>query len=127
LNRFIGLCVTTLGDRVVEVRVSKVLKDSPVRLVSPKDAQNKEMHRIQRLLDKEYEVPRKIMEVNGRHPLIGHLAQLATRQPDAPLLAMSIEQLYANALVQEGLHPNPADMLPRIQALLEVAAAQAVQ
>jgi len=109
------------------VRASKVLKDSPVRLVSPKDAQNKEMYRIQRLLDKEYEVPQKILEVNGRHPLIAHLAQLATQEPDSPLLEMSIEQLYASALVQEGLHPNPADMLPRIQALLEVAAAQAVQ
>ncbi len=127
LNRFIGKCVTTLGERVTEVRVSKVLKDSPVRLVSPKDAQNKEMHRIQRLLDKEYEVPRKILEVNGRHPLIANLAQLASHQPDAPLLIMSIEQLYANALVQEGLHPNPADMLPRIQNILEVAAAQAVK
>ncbi|HRQ41458.1 MAG TPA: molecular chaperone HtpG [Chloroflexota bacterium] len=127
LNRFIGVCVTTLGERVTEVRVSKVLKDSPVRLVSPKDAQNKEMHRIQRLLDREYEVPRKILEVNGRHPLIANLAQLASQQPDAPLLTMSIEQLYANALVQEGLHPNPADMLPRIQTILEVAAAQAVQ
>lgn len=127
LNRFISACVTTLGERVTEVRVSKVLKDSPVRLVSPKDAQNKEMHRIQRLLDKEYEVPRKILEINGHHPLIANLSQLATQQPDAELLTMSIEQLYANALVQEGLHPNPADMLPRIQSILEVAAAQAVQ
>lgn len=127
LNRFISACVTTLGERVTEVRVSKVLKDSPVRLVSPKDAQNREMHRIQRLLDKDYEIPRKILEVNGRHPLIANLAQLATQQPDAPLLTMSIEQLYANALVQEGLHPNPADMVPHIQSILEVAAAQAVQ
>lgn len=125
LNRFIGRCVTTLGDRVVEVRVSKVLKDSPVRLVSPKDAQNREMHRIQRLLNQDYEVPKKILEVNGRHPLIAHLSNLATNQPDSPLLKLSIEQLYESALVQEGLHPNPADMLPRIQQLLEIAAAQA--
>jgi hypothetical protein len=38
---------------------------------------------------------------------------------------MSIEQLYDSALIQEGLHPNPADILPRIQQLLTLAAAQA--
>lgn len=122
-NLFVGRCVTTLGDRVVEVRASKVLKDSPVRLVSPKDAENKEMHRIQRLLNEDYQIPKKILEVNRQHPLIADLSRLAARQPDAPLLTLSIEQLYESALVQEGLHPNPAEMLPRIQALITIAAA----
>lgn len=124
-NSFVGRCVTTLGDRVLEVRASKVLKDSPVRLVSPKDAQNKEMHRIQRLMGQDYEVPKKILELNRHHPLIADLSHLAGERPDSPLLKLSIEQLYENALVQEGLHPNPADMLPRIQELMEIAAAQA--
>ena len=39
-------------------------------------------------------------------------------------LDLSIEQLYDSALVQEGLHPNPAEMLPRIQRLLALAAAK---
>lgn len=121
-NRFVGRCVTTLGERITEVRESKVLKDSPVRLVSPKDSHNKEMHRIQRLLNQDYEVPKKILEVNRNHPLIADLSRLAAEQPEAPLLRLSIEQLYASALVQEGLHPNPADMLPRIQELMEIAA-----
>jgi molecular chaperone HtpG len=120
-NRFIGRCVTTLGDRVTEVRASKVLKDSPVRLVSPADEQNKEMHRIQRLLSDDYEVPQKIMEVNRSHPLIAGLAQMVTTHPDAELINLSIEQLYDSALIQEGLHPNPADILPRMQQLLSIA------
>jgi molecular chaperone HtpG len=36
-----------------------------------------------------------------------------------------VEQLYESALVQEGLHPNPAEMLPRIQQLMSLAAAKA--
>ena len=123
LNLFIGRCVTVLGDRVVEVKVSKVLKDSPVRLVSPKDAENREMHRIQRLLDEAYEVPKKILEINPHHHLIANLTAVAADDAEAPLLNLSIEQLYASALVQEGLHPNPADMLPRIQEIMEIAAA----
>lgn len=122
-NRFVGQCVTTLGERVLEVRASKVLKDSPVRLVSPKDAENKEMDRIQRLLNQDYEVPKRILEVNRHHTLIANLSHLATDKPDDPLLTLSIEQLYESALVQEGLHPNPSDMLPRIQELMEIAAA----
>jgi molecular chaperone HtpG len=38
---------------------------------------------------------------------------------------LAIEQLYESALVQEGLHPNPAEMLPRIQKLMALAAANA--
>jgi molecular chaperone HtpG len=123
-NRFVGRCVTTLGDRVTEVRASKVLKDSPVRLVSPADEQNREMHRIQRMLSDEYEVPKKIMEINRSHPLIADLAQLIGDEPDAELINLSIEQLYDSALIQEGLHPNPADILPRVQKLLAIAAAK---
>jgi molecular chaperone HtpG len=121
-NRFVGRCVTTLGDRVLEVRASKVLKNSPVRLVSPEDAQNREMERIYRLLDQEYEVPKRILEVNRDHPLIGDLARMVGNQPDDPFINLAIEQLYEGALVQEGLHPNPAGMLPRIQELLELTA-----
>ncbi len=124
-NQFVGRCVTTLGDRVLEVRASKVLKNSPVRLVSPADAQNKEMDRIQRLLNQDYEVPKRILEVNRNHPLVAHLAHLVANQPHSELINLSIEQLYDSALIQEGLHPNPADILPRIQQLLTLAAAQA--
>jgi molecular chaperone HtpG len=123
-NRFVGRCVTTLGDRVVEVRESKVLKSSPVRLVSPEDAPAQDMQRIQRMLNQDYEVPKKILEVNRNHPLVANLANLITTQPDAELINLSIEQLFDSALVQEGLHPNPVEMLPRIQQLLTLASAQ---
>ncbi|MBK8899922.1 MAG: molecular chaperone HtpG [Anaerolineaceae bacterium] len=126
-NQFIGRCVTTLGDKVLEVRASKVLKNSPVRLVSPADAPNREMDRIQRLLNQDYEVPKRILEVNRSHPLVAHLAHLVANQPDNALINLGIEQLYDSALIQEGLHPNPADILPRIQQLLTLAAAQADQ
>jgi molecular chaperone HtpG len=48
-----------------------------------------------------------------------------TNKPDSELITLSIEQLYDSALVQEGLHPNPTEMLPRIQQLMALAAANA--
>ena len=120
-NQFIGRCVTTLGERVVEVRESKVLKDSPVRLVSPPDAADRDYQRLQRFFDENYEVPKKILEINRSNPLIINLAQMLHAQPDSELVDTAIEQLYESALVQEGLHPNPAQMLPRIEQLMLLA------
>ena len=122
-NRFVGRCVTTLAARVTEVRESKVLKKSPVRLVSPEDTPDRAIKRLHRYLDQEYEVPKMILEVNRNHPLVANLARLINSEPQNQLINLSIEQLYESALVQEGLHPNPVAMLPRIQELMMLAAA----
>jgi molecular chaperone HtpG len=76
------------------------------------------MQRVYRYLDQAYEIPKRILELNRRHPLVVNLARLVSATPQAPLIDLAIEQLFDNALVQEGLHPNPAEMLPRIQELL---------
>ena len=120
-NRLVGRCVTTLGQRVAEVRASRVLRDSPARLVAA-DGRQAEVQRLYRLMGRDYDVPPLILELNRNHPLIARLSALATNRPDAPLLPLAIEQLYAGALLQEGLHPNPVEMLPRIQELLALAA-----
>jgi len=120
-NLLVGRFVTTLGDRVIEVRDSKVLKNSPVRLVSPDDTPAREMERLYKYLDEEYLVPKRILEVNRQHPLIVNLASVIRETPDDEVINLTIEQLYESALVVEGLHPNPASMLPRVQHILELA------
>lgn len=122
LNRLIGRFVTTLGERVTEVRRSKVLTDNPVRLVAPEGTPDSDLQRIYRLMGRDYEVPKLILEVNSHHPLVAGLAALVTNKPDSPLVSMAIEQLYEGALLQEGLHPNPVEMLPRIRAMMQLAA-----
>jgi len=112
-----------LGERVVEVRESKVLNDSPCRLVSPESGPEREMQRVRRLLESDYEIPARILEVNRGHPLIQNLASLVQNAFANPLIDMTIEQLFENLLLLEGLHPNPVQMVPRIQSLLERATA----
>lgn len=116
-------CVDVLGSKITQVRETHVLKDSPCRLVAPDDAPSQGMQRVYRLMNKDYEVPKKILELNRRHPLIKNLAKLVAEQPKDPLINIAIEQLYENGLLIEGIHPNPAAMAPRIQSLLEKAVA----
>ncbi|HWQ13613.1 MAG TPA: molecular chaperone HtpG [Roseiflexaceae bacterium] len=111
-----------LGERITGVRASNVLRNSPLRLVSPDDSVGREMARVQRLVDRDYKVPPRLVEVNRGHPLIVDLARLIEANSEDPLAAALIEQLYDSALLLEGLHPNPADMVGRIQTLMEAAA-----
>jgi molecular chaperone HtpG len=110
-----------LGGRVTEVRESKLLADHPCRLVSPEGGPDRDLQRIRRLLGQEAEVPARILEVNRRHPLIQNLANRIVAQSDDGVIDPTIEQLFENLLLLEGLHPNPAQMVPRIQTLLEAA------
>jgi len=73
------------------------------------------------LFEENFTTPPKILELNRTHPLLRNLAGLLENTPEAPVIDATIEQLFANLLLLEGLHPNPAEMIPRIQQLLEAA------
>ncbi len=118
----IGRFKETLGDRVTDVQESKILTDSPCRLVNPADATNTNMQRVQRFLGKDYEVPKKILEINRNSVLVQNISTRLEANAEDALIDPLIEQLFENALVSEGLHPNPADMINRIQQLMEAAA-----
>ncbi len=110
-----------LGERVTEVRASGLLTDSPARLVTVQEGPERDLQRVRRLLEQDFELPPKLLELNRDHPLIRNLARLVETQPESALLAAAIEQLFENLLLLEGLHPNPAQMVPRLQTLLEAA------
>lgn len=107
-----------LGDRVTDVRATDRLRNSVARLVDPEGSMGQEMQRVYRLVDRDYEVPNKVLELNPRHPIITSLNGLPK---DDSLVEIVIEQIYESALLIEGLHPDPASMLPRIQELMEKA------
>ena len=81
------------------------------------------MQRVRRLLEQDFEVPVKVLEINRGHPLIQNLAQMVETQFASSLIDLTIEQLFENLLLLDGLHPNPVQMVPRIQDLLEQALA----
>lgn len=112
-----------LGERTSEIRESKVLRDSPCRLISPAGTPGSDVLRVRRMLEQEFELSPKILEINRHHPLIRNLRAALAHQPDDPTIDATIEQLYDNQLLLEGLHPNPASMVDRIHLLIEAATA----
>jgi len=107
-----------LGERVTDVRATDRLRNSVARLVDPEGTMDQEMQRVYRYLEREYEVPKKVLELNPRHPIVAKLSEL---DEGDELSQEIIEQIYDSALLIEGLHPDPASMLPRIQDLMEKA------
>jgi molecular chaperone HtpG len=107
-----------LGDKVENVRMTDRLTDSPARLVDPEGAPNQEWQRVYRALKEDFVAPKKVLELNPRHPIMARLSAMPAESPVAPLI---IEQVYEDALLIEGLHPDPAGMISRIQKLMEAA------
>lgn len=122
-DRLLERFKTVLGERVTSVRESKTLVNSPVRLVSPENSFDRDLQRIRRLTEQNYEAPKKLLEVNPNHALITNLVQMLAKGSDGTLVDASIEQLFDNLLLLEGLHPNPSEMVERIQTLMETAVA----
>jgi len=110
-----------LGERVLEVRESKNLVGSPARLVSKDSNPQRNMFRINRLMDRDYELPVKILELNPRHPLLRNLSGMITQSPGNPLIDQVAEQVFEIALLQDGIHPDPAAMAGRLYALMQAA------
>ncbi len=110
-----------LGERVKGVRESKTLVGSPARLVSEETNPMRNMFRLNRLLDREYELPVKTLELNPRHPLLHNLSEMLSEQADNPLIDAVIEQVFETALLQDGIHPDPAAMADRLVMLMQAA------
>ena len=104
-----------LGERVTDVRMTVRLSDSPARLVDPEGALDQSMQRVYQMMDKQFELPKKVLELNPKHRIIAGLAHLPEGDPRFDLIA---EQVYEDALLIEGLHPDPVSMVGRIQDLI---------
>lgn len=107
-----------LGERVSDVRVSSRLSQSVARLVEPEGGMNQELQRVYKYLGKEFDVSKKILELNPTHPIIRGLEAL---EPDSDLQMLIIEQIYDSALLVEGLHPDPTSMVPRVEEIIQAA------
>jgi molecular chaperone HtpG len=116
INRF----KTQLGDRISDVRSTKRLSQSVARLVDPEGSMNPEMQRVYKYLEKDYTVPKKILELNPTHAILKNLLGL---DAEAELQKIIIEQIYESALLVEGLHPDPASIATRVEQIIEAALA----
>ena len=112
---------TVLGERVAGVKIGANLISSPSRLVMESTNPNSFMFRVNRLFDRDFELPIKTLEINPRHVLIHNLNVLLAQGDSDLLVDTVIEQVFETALLQDGIHPDPASMADRIVKLMQAA------
>ena len=74
--------------------------------------------------DKGRRYMRRALELNPAHPILLRINELPENDPIASLV---IQQVFEDALLIEGLHPDPSGMIERIQKLMEAAIGQSSQ
>ncbi|WP_041465658.1 molecular chaperone HtpG [Chlorobium limicola] len=124
LQPVLALFRETLGDRIEDVVESHRLVNSPVTLVSGKDALDSQMERMMKMMQAEMPAGKKILEVNTAHPIIRNLSGMYMANAGNPLIGTVIEQLYDGALLHEGGLDSTTDFLSRMNSLIEAATLQ---
>lgn len=110
-----------LGDRIAEVVESKRLVDSPCSLVNPQEAMSSHMEKMMKMVNKDYQTSKRNLEINMSHKIILNLSSLLKKDQESSFIKDTVEQLFNNALLVEGLLDNPLDVLPSIYKFMEDA------
>jgi molecular chaperone HtpG len=122
VDSLISFLKVTLKDNVKDVRLSERLTDSACCLVA--DSGDMDMH-LERLLRQhkrlEASLPR-VLEINGRHPLVAAMTKQASKDGNWTELAEAAWLLLDQAKIQDGEPPaDPAAFVKRLNALLAKA------
>ena len=107
-----------LGERISGAQASNVLRNHPIRLVA---SGNSDYERMQRLLNREEQAPVRKVEINRAHPIIAGVAQRLQADPNDHVAQAVIEQLYASAMLLDGMAVDPADLVARMQTIMQAA------
>lgn len=110
-----------LGDRVLDVKESARLATSPCILVTPEGGPSIQLQKVMSMMDKNFHMTKRVLEINKDNALIRNLADINRESPESPLIPECCEQLFENAMLMEGIMPDPAKMVPRIQKIMEEA------
>ncbi len=111
-----------LGDQVEDIQISRLLVQNACRLVFKGEEMTRTFERMNALMNQEVSENRRVLEINPEHDLIKGMVRELAERPLEPLLDLLIEQMFDNARLQEDMHPDPAAMTERIQAIMQAAA-----
>jgi molecular chaperone HtpG len=121
-SRVLDLIRAALGNRVSEVRESKRLTDSPCCLVNAEGGMSTQMQRLLKMANKEFTESARILEINPSAPLVRRLCRLSANDQHDEFIKECARQLWTNAMILDGLTPEPEDMVARIQSFMAEAA-----
>ena len=119
VNDFCAWFRVTLDTRVKECKPTTRLGNSPAVIT---DAESGAMRRMLRMVDTAeggktgIPLPKQIVEVNMKHPIIVGLYQIREKEPTLALVMA--EQIFDNCLIAAGLMDDGRHMLPRLNDIL---------
>jgi molecular chaperone HtpG len=120
--KVIELFRAALGSRVSEVRESKRLTDSPCCLVNVDGGLSTQTQRLLKMANKEFTESARILEINPAAPLIRRLCNLSANDQHHDFIKRCGMQLWSDAMILDGVTPEPEDLVARMQAFMTEAA-----
>ena len=86
-----------------------------------------QLQKVLSMGDRELPASKKILEVNPSAPLITRLTGIVEHANEAGFIRQCGRQLFANALLLEGVPLDPAELVSRVQGFMLDAAAAKVR
>ena len=104
-----------LGERVLEVRVSERLRESPSCLVRGEAELSAQMRRVLAGAGQTIPASQPVLELNVTHPLVRYMEELSEPQAFEEIARVLYDEA---ALMDEGQIANPSDFSRRLNQLL---------
>ena len=111
-----------LGDRVIDVRSSERLVDSPACLVGDDSQLSGHMEKMMRIMNKSGDLPKRVLELNPGHSLIKSLSQMISGNAKHPFVETACEHLYEGCMLLDGYLSDPHQLVERMNKVLDEAA-----
>ncbi|HET9953087.1 MAG TPA: molecular chaperone HtpG [Polyangiaceae bacterium] len=113
-----------LKDRVLDVKASSRLTDSPACLVQAEGGLPPHLERLFKAQKRDLPASRRILELNLNHPLVKSVTALNARESSSPRVKEWLELIYDQALLAEGSPiEDPAAFAKKLTRLFSEAAA----
>ncbi len=112
-----------LQEEIKEVRLSKRLTNSAACLITDKGGMSPQMEQIMRASGQSLPPSKRILEVNGDHPVIHSLQKLFTANAEDPKITSFAQLLHGQALLAEGGQLSDPARFAELVADLMVSAA----
>lgn len=108
-----------LQDQVKEVRLSTRLTSSPACLVTDEDQLSPRLVRMLQRSGQDLPAPKRILEVNATHSLMGRLQELHATDPKDPRIEKCAKLLFGQAQIAEGASlTDPAEFSEQLTGLM---------
>lgn len=112
-------CKNILANDVKDVRITTRLKESPCCLVADEADMGANMEKIMKAMGQAVPGSKKILEINGNHPIFLNLETIYKSDPKNEKLDNWVKLLYDQAIIAEGqIVKDPVAYLNRVNALL---------